>query len=327
VNESLHCTRCDSPLESGDLRCSICGLSAPDSSTRAPAATIQVLRCRSCSAAVSYDAKVGAPNCSFCDSVMQLEELVDPVEQTGGYIPFRVDRAAARATLQRWLSSQGFFRPKDLASRARLESIKAIYWVAWVCDARAYVTWTADSNEGSGRSAWAPHSGATQMVFDDVLVSASRGLNDKEVAALAPFIQLHDVRAEPSELDFETPIALETFDVQRSGARRRIVSAIHRTAARRVEAQHVPGERFRKVQASALLEALETRRLAFPAWVFAYRYKDKLYRAVVSGEDAGGITGTVPFSLARLFMVIGIVIAAGLLVLMLVPALLRFFLG
>lgn len=326
MTATFDCERCESPLESGDLRCAICGRAAPDPGERTTQASIQVLRCESCSAAVSYDAKVGAPSCSFCDSVMHLETLSDPVEQTEGYVPFRVTHDEARSTLRAWLRNQGFFRPSDLAQRAQLESIKAIYWVAWVCDARAYVTWAADSNEGAGHSAWAPHSGALRMQFDDLLVSASRGLLDKEVLALTPFIELHSVASEPSVLEDGTPIALETFDMQRSGARRRIVSAIHHAAARRVEQGHIPGDRFRNVHTSALLEALETRRLALPAWVFAYRYKDRLYRAVVSGENAKGITGTVPFSLARLFMVIGIVIVAGLAALTLVPLLFSFFL-
>ncbi|MCA8980931.1 MAG: zinc ribbon domain-containing protein [Planctomycetes bacterium] len=321
------CSRCESPLEAGDLRCAICGRAAEEHARSVARASIQVLRCESCGAAVSYDAKVGAPNCSFCDSVMRLEELVDPVEQTEGYAPFRVTRDEARAALAAWLKRQGFFRPADLAQRARLESIKAIYWVAWVCDARAYVTWTADSNEGAWRSAWAPHSGAVQLAFDDVLVSASRGLREEEVRALAPYVDLKAVAAEPSVLSDGTPVALETFDVQRSGARRRIVSAIHRSAAHVVERDHVPGTRFREVHTSALLESLETRRLALPAWVFAYRYEDRLYRAVVSGGDARGITGKLPFSLARLFLVIGAVILAGLAALTLLPILLRFFLG
>lgn len=327
MNHRTPCERCASPLEPGDLRCAICGRATADSTDHGAAIAIRVLRCPSCSAAVSYDAQVGAPNCSFCDSVMYLEDLLDPVEQTEGYIPFRVTREAAQRRVRSWLANQGFFRPADLSRRATLESIKAIYWVAWICDASAYVTWTADSNEGSGRSAWAPHSGSTRMEFDDVLVSASRGLHNSEVLALAPYISVQSVQLTPTEFEDGTTIAIETFDVQRSGARRRIVSEIQRGAAMRVEATEVPGTRIRKVHTSALLEALETRRLALPAWVFAYRYKGKLYRAVVSGENDAGITGTVPFSMARLLMLIGAIIAAGLIALTLVPSIFGFFVG
>jgi hypothetical protein len=313
VTIALTCERCVSPLEAGDLRCAVCGREAPDTGPAPDTLSIQVLRCESCGAAVSYDAAVGAPNCSFCDSVMHLEDITDPVEQTGAYLAFAVSQEEARRRVKNWLANQGFFRPADLAQRAKLESIKAIYWVAWICDARAFVTWTADSDLGAGRSAWAPHSGETPMHFDDLLISASRGLQQAEVAALFDHYPLDRFAPRPVPPEGDVPVAFETFDVQRSGARRTILHAVRRAAARRVEAHHVPGKRFRKVHASALLEALETRRVALPAWVFAYRYKGKLYRAVVCGSDAAGITGTVPFSWARLLIVIGAVLAFALL--------------
>jgi hypothetical protein len=308
------CARCETPLERGDLRCAICGLGTPDQQEAEQNIAIQVLRCEGCGAAVAFDAAVGAPNCSFCNSVMRLDELIDPPEQTGGYLPFRVDRGAAQAHLKRWLGSRGFFRPKDLASRSHLESLKPLYWVAWVFDAEAEVTWTADSNLGGRRSSWAPHAGAASMVFDNLLVSASRGLSDGEVDAIADSFELGEIEGEPhaspkGSVDLDAAL-LESFDVQRSLARRRIVRAIEATAAARVEQNHVPGSRFRKVKASVLLEKLVTRRLSFPAWVLAYRYDGKLYRAVISGQDASAMTGTSPFSYARLFMVLGIAVVA-----------------
>jgi hypothetical protein len=308
------CKRCESPLERGDLRCAICGLGAPqpeDDGERV--LSIQVLRCEGCGAAVAFDAAAGAPICSFCNSVMRLDELVDPPEQTGGYLPFLVNRKAAQAKLKVWLGDRGFFRPKDLASQAHLESLKPLFWVGWLFDAKAEVTWTADSNHDAWRSSWAPQSGATKMVFDNLLVSASRGLSDDEVDVIAGSYNLSEINEQPGaapvgSVDLEGAL-LETFDVQRSLARRRIVHAIEATAASRVERNLIPGTRFRKVHASVLLEGLETSRLSFPAWVLAYRYKEKLYRAVISGQDVNAITGTSPFSYARLFMVIAVVAA------------------
>lgn len=315
ANETLPCCeRCQTPLERGDLRCAICGLGAPDTGDDGgKKLSIQVLRCEGCGAAVAYDAKVGAPSCSFCDSVMRLDELVDPPEQTGGYLPFRVNKVEAQATLKAWLGDRGWFRPRDLASRSKLESLKPLFWVGWVFDAKAEVTWTADSNLGSRRSNWAPHSGATSMVFDNLLVSASRGLNDDEVDHISDSYTLAEIGPEPhsspaNSVDLDGAL-VESFDVQRSLARKRIVHAIERTAAARVADHHVPGSRCRKVHASVLLEGLETRRLSLPAWVLAYRYDGKLYRAVISGQDATVITGTSPFSYKRLLLAIGI--AAG----------------
>lgn len=305
------CERCRTPLERGDLRCAICGLSSPSEVAEAgQKIAIQVLRCEGCGAAVAYDAKVGAPSCSFCSSVMRLDEISDPPEQTGGFLPFRVTKVEAQGALKLWLADRGFFRPRDLASRATLESLKPLFWVGWIFDARADVTWTADSDLGSQRSSWAPHSGETSMEFNNLLVSASRGLNDDEVDHISDSYTLAEVGPDPhsspaGSVDLEGAL-IESFDVQRSLARKRIVRAIERTAAGRVAAHHVPGTRSRKVHASVLLEELETRRLSLPAWVLAYRYEGKLYRAVISGQDAAAITGTSPLSFKRVLLAIGI---------------------
>ena len=303
------CERCACPIERGDLRCAVCGLGTPVQAATNESLRIQVLRCGGCGAAVSYDAAVQAPACAFCSSVMHIEELVDPPEQTGAFLPFRVSHEEAARGLKSWLGSRGFFRPSDLASRARLEALQPILWVGWVFDARCEVTWTADSNLGSRRSAWAPHAGHAELDFRNLLVSASRGLDEKEVDVLTPSYDLSDLRAEPAvdcELHLER-IHRETFDVQRSAARRRITRAVETTAARVIGNDYVPGSRVRNVHTSVLLQGLETQRLAFPAWVLAYRYKEKLYRAVVSGQDASCMTGESPLSLRRIALVVGLV--------------------
>ena len=85
----LTCERCDSPIERGDLRCSICG-----QETSAPAAQdaleVRILRCAGCGAVVAYDPDRRAATCSFCDSVFAEETVEDPVEQSDAYLPFTV---------------------------------------------------------------------------------------------------------------------------------------------------------------------------------------------------------------------------------------------
>jgi hypothetical protein len=263
-----------------------------------------VLRCGQCGAATRYDARSESLRCSFCSGELKPEELTDPVEQTEAYLPFTVDREGARVALKSWLGNLGFFRPSDLKSAARIEDLRPLWWAGWVFDAHARVSWTADSNAGAGRSDWAPHSGQTDMVFDDVLISASRGLNDKEAYTLSASYSLTTALPE-----IEAPAddaTLEAFDVQRSQARARVTHGIRRAAAGRLQESHIPGSRFRNIHVRALLTGLDTRRMSFPAWVMAYRYEHKLFRVVISGQDAGVLMGKAPISWAK---ILGIVAA------------------
>ncbi|MGZ0168894.1 MAG: hypothetical protein ACKVHE_05025 [Planctomycetales bacterium] len=301
-----NCERCETPLETGDLRCSICGQVSPADRPQAEKLTVQVLRCKGCGAATAYDIKHQAPSCTFCDSVVEVETLEDPLEQSEGYLPFTIGQDEARKAMRHWLSSLGWFRPSDLTTSARLEQLKPLWWVGWVFDAESLVSWAADSNAGSRRSAWAPHSGQVDMTFDDILVSASRGLSDTEFSAIGPGCDLASIRDQPEGAQNAT---IEQFELQRSQARQQIIGAIQNIAANRVEQQHVPGTSFRKTHVSVVLRKLITRRISLPAWVLAYRYKGRLYRMVISGQDASYVTGTAPYSVAKIICVVICVVA------------------
>ncbi len=304
-----HCKRCESPLEHGDLRCAICGQAAPvaDEANK-ETLVVQILRCTGCGAAVAYDAKRRAPSCSFCGEVMEVESIEDPMEQTEHYLPFTVSEDEARAALSTWLKSLGWFRPADLVSSAQLTHLKPLWWVAWVFDADAFVSWTADSNAGSGRSAWAPHAGQNNLRFDDILVSASRGLTEKEVSGITPGLNLSTQREQPEGASEDA--TLEQFDVQRSQARQQVAGAIQNIAAARVQQNHVPGSSFRNVHVSVVLRKLITRRLSLPAYVLAYRYKEQLYRVVICGQNTRLVVGSAPVSYFKIFLVVGMVLGA-----------------
>lgn len=308
MNTTLSCChRCETPLEAGDLRCSICGQAVPFASEPRGHVEVQILRCTGCGAAVTFDPEYQAPSCGFCGSVFRVEKLDDPMEQSEGFLPFTTNQNAARLALKHWLGTLGWFRPNDLKSAARLEQLKPIWWVGWVFDAEALVSWTADSNAGSGRSAWAPHSGQVGMEFDDILVSASRGLSDSEAAVVGAACDVNSVRPDPEGTG---DAIIEHFDVQRSQARRQIIDAIQETAASLVESQHIPGSRFRNVNVAVLLRKLVTRRLSFPAWVLAYRYKQRLYRVVICGQDGSHVVGSAPYSVVKIALVIAACIGA-----------------
>ena len=314
------CHRCQSPIERGDLRCAICGLPTP-ATPQAGFATDEVvaaiLRCNGCGAAVAYDAKVGAPKCGFCGSVMEVETPEDPIEEAQSFLVFRVDAEQAKAALSQWMGTLGWFRPRDLSSKSTVDSLKPLWWAGWVFDARVDVSWAADSNAGSGRSDWAPHSGRMSLALEHVVVSASRGLEESEIAQLVPGYNLADATPEPHEHPGAT---VEQFAVQRSAARQTIAAALGSQAANYASAQ-VPGSSQRNLHVSVLPERMVTHRLAFPAYVLAYRYDDKLYRAIVHGQNAGIVIGKAPMAWGRIAAIIAAALVAVVVIALVVGAL------
>jgi len=310
------CARCESPIEGDDLRCPICSQAIPAGDRDRPKAQVDVLRCEGCGAAVSYNEKARAPKCAFCGSVMRLETPVDPMEQTGRFLPFTVSRAEAADAYRRWLQGLGWFRPSDLASTARLESLKALWWVGWVFLADALVSWAADSDHGRRKAPWAPHAGQMEMPFRDILVPATRGLTEAETTHLTPSYRLETAREMPEGADDEAVV--EQFDIRRSAARQRVAEAMGRLAEDGVKDGPLPGSRFRNFAAAILLRRLQTLRYAFPAYVAAYRYRGRLFRTVISGQDATSVLGSAPYSPWKIAGAIG---GAALLVVLLVVVL------
>jgi hypothetical protein len=266
-------------------------------------ATVEVLRCTGCGAAVTYNASAQAPECVFSGSVAQLEVPDDPLEQTDHFLPFTVDRPLAKEAFRRWLGSLGWFRPSDLVSASTIESIRPLWWVGWVFHAGALVSWTVDSDFGAQRADWAPHAGQTELDFDDIVVPASRGLSPEETAYLTPG---YDLSTALNEVDAEMSDAVvERFEVQRSSAREVVARRIREVTRRRLEEGRLPGSTFRNLNTAVLLSRLVTRRYAFPSWVLAYRYRNSLYRTVLCGQTEERIHGTAPYSVAKVLLALG----------------------
>lgn len=312
--ENPVCRRCESPVEIDDLRCPVCRHAAPEVARPDRAETsVEILRCDGCGAAVSFDVGAQAPKCAFCGSKTRVEVPEDPIEQTELFLPFTIEGAAAESAYRLWLGGLGWFRPGDLLAASTLESVKPLWWVGWVFDSDATVSWTADSNAATRRADWAPHAGETKLEYRNVVVSASRGLTYEETDHLVTSYDLGSAGGEP--VGGGDAAVIERFDVPRSSAREQVMAMIERVAEHRLKEGHIPGTRFRNLHVSVLLRRLVRRRFAFPSYVLAYRYKDKLYRTVLSGQDENRILGTAPYSTARILLAVfgGLLAAATLL--------------
>ena len=309
------CARCQTALEDGDLRCAICAFPVPGAARPDGPRHAQVLRCNGCGAAIAFSPDAQAPRCGFCGATMAIEQPVDPIETAQLQLPFTVDRRAAETALRGWLSVRGWFAPLALSSEAVLESLTPLSWAAWLVNAEALVTWAADSDAGAHRSNWAPHAGQVSLSFRDILVPASRGLRVRECRRLIPYYDLRRpvvIEAEPADGDVHSTI--ESFDAQRSAARRYVQDRIEAAAKVRVE-PHIPGRRFRNVHVACLLERQTTERIALPVWVLAYRYRGEPYRALVHGQHPDIVVGRSPIDWSKVAWLSAIALAITALVL------------
>lgn len=289
----MNCRRCESQLETDELRCPVCSLVAPPSAAHQGAATMKVLRCETCGAAMArWSAETQAVRCVFCDAQAKLQELVDPMEQTEAWVPFRLDAPDARTAVKRWLGQRGFFAPGDLASSSIIENLTPVYYPAWAFTVRADVWWAADDGGP-------PSAGRLTSQFENIVVPASTGLTADEARELARHTDVSQVEPRAPE---QNGLVTEVFDVPRSRARDIVAQRVEALTRAVVIKDHLPGGTYKKLALSVVLTRLSTRRLGLPAWILAYHYRGRSYRLVVHGQDGARAMGDAPLSLARIFL-------------------------
>lgn len=294
------CARCHSLLEPEDLRCPVCALPVPFAPAQGEARTMaRILRCEHCAAAVNYDVSAQAPKCDFCQSVMHLEEPDDPVEEAQLVLPFAVSSEEAAQALRQWLRSQGFFAPSSLSKQATLASMTPLWWAAWWVQGEALVSFAGDSEAGRNRASWAPHCGQTRIHISQLLLPATKGLTHEECQQLISAYRLQSGQAAPQGAD---GARIERFGIPRSAAREQIDRGLQ-MYTHAVGHEAVPGKRKRKVSTVAMLKSMQTTRCALPAYILTYRYRDRIYRALVHGQDGTRVVGKAPVSVAKIVAV------------------------
>lgn len=277
----------------------------------------KVFRCENCGAQVTYVGATISSGCSFCGSEHVVERTGDvdriPPESV---VPFAVNHARARGLWQSWLG-KGLFRPKKLLDLATGEQLRGVYVPHWTYDARAWSRWTAEAGYhymvtvGSGqharqemRTRWESASGERTDGFDDILVCASKGLDDRLMDEAKPF----DLdRVEPYRSEFLSGFAAEEYTVDLPGGWERAREWANGIQTRRCSGD-VPGDTQRSLRVWTQYGDVTWKHLLVPLWIATYRWKGKTFRFMVNGQT-GKVVGTAPVSIVKVGIAILLVAA------------------
>ncbi|HVA51748.1 MAG TPA: hypothetical protein VNH11_35735 [Pirellulales bacterium] len=306
------CPVCQALLDEEDLFCGNCGAEAPAAEARqadASRAFTYNFRCSACGASMSYDASAGRLRCPFCGSEDLSKQADAKTISPTRVVPFVMTRDQAVAAMRAWLG-RGFWRPGDLAQQAMVVSMTPVYVPCWVFQATTHTFWAADTGQtpGGARGQWFPLFGEHRGRHEGLLVAASGALTPAETTAISPFDLSKGV--EPGGVDLDN-ITVEQFAVPRKYARplaRAGLEGLEQLACR----QYVPG-RCRNLKVNVRLEGLSSEPVLLPAWIMAYRYRDRVFRFLLNGQT-GAATGQAPVSYRKIALAVGIALAAAVLI-------------
>lgn len=277
----------------------------------------KVFRCENCGAEVTYAGAIVSSSCSFCGSEHVVERVgeVDRIPPES-VVPFQVNLARAKDLWRTWLA-KGLFRPKKLLDLATGERLKGVYVPHWTYDTRAWSRWTADAGYsytvtvGSGqnqrtitRVRWVPASGERTDFFNDILVCASRGLDDRLMDQAKPY----DLDgAERYQSEFLSGFAAEEYTVDLPSGWESARGWANDQQSRRCSGD-VPGDTQRFLRVWTQHGDVTWKHLLVPLWIATYRWKGKPYRFMVNGQT-GKVVGTAPVSIVKVGLAVALVAA------------------
>ncbi|MDQ3365898.1 MAG: hypothetical protein M3680_10765 [Myxococcota bacterium] len=270
--------------------------------------------CNQCGASLAFEG-VRTQTCPYCASPNFVERAPGANQPDPTYcVTFAGDAGWAQQRFERWLGNRTMFADSALR-RARIEDLRGVYLPAYLYSAVARTDYTAqigehytetetytttDSQGNSKRATrtvtrteYRPLAGRHIGYVTDVIVSASSGLPNDELARVEPF-ELRQLRRftpalvagwiheEFSRLPDDCERLSRAEAVEEVGARLRAF---------------MPGDSYSDLSWRTSVEWESLDPVLVPVWVFAVRYRtDKPVLRVVINGQTGKVGGRVPLS-------------------------------
>lgn len=285
--------------------------------------------CSNCGATTNAVALGSSIRCPFCGSEHVISGPVDPgAPQPEALIPFSFPDANVEPAYRKWLG-EGFFRPKDITSKANSHKMQAVYIPVWDTSAHARSSWTAQagytenvpgtgdqSSNSQTRTRWEQVSGSHSESYERLLISASKGLPQDWLDRLDDLDWGQIKGFDPSYLlgrEVEQSVLDRSAAVS---AAREEIEERERNACTNL----VPGDTQKDVRVSTEISDVKSRLVYLPVWLASFQYNDKVYRCIVNGQT-GKVTGDAPLNAFRVGAVIagvvGLIAAIVLLIVLL----------
>jgi len=281
-----------------------------------------LVNCQGCGAETELEANQQSASCPFCDTPLIVQQAqTKQVIKPKGILPFKITKKEARNNFKSWLSKL-WFAPNDLKKQiTQHDKFKGIYLPFWTYDCNTntnysgkrgdyyYESVSSTDNDGNTtskqerRTRWSRVNGRVYNSFDDILVPATTSLNKEKLKALEPWNlkklvdykdeYLSGYQAETYQIDLKTGY---------SSAKTTMDSRIRREVER-----DIGGDKQRIDSVNTHYQDATFKHILLPAWVSAYRYKDKLYQIIVNAQT-GEVQAMRPLSWIKITLAITAII-------------------
>lgn len=284
--------------------------------------TARVVSCKNCGASTTLPPEVNSDNCVFCTSPLVLSEAENKQIVRPHYIlPFEVPQQQAFDAFRNWMKRL-WFAPSDLSKLASSSAsqLRGMYIPHWSYDADTVTDYEGSRGDYyyqtetytetvNGReetrtrevryTRWTHASGRVDNRFDDVLISASNSLPQKVANRLEPWKlealahyndqYVSGFRSELYQIDPATGL---------NEAKERMDPEIRDTIC-----SDIGGDEQSISSYQVVYNNIALKYLLLPAWISAYKYKNKVYHFTVNAST-GEVVGERPYSAFKIALAV-----------------------
>jgi ribosomal protein S27E len=279
------------------------------------------VNCDGCGSVVVFEPPEVAGACSFCGAMIVAQpKAADPMIAPDAVLPVKVTKDAAQKEVREWLATR-WFAPNALKKMAEEEGIAGVYLPFWTyaADTQSQYTGgrgvhyytteyytTTDSNGNSVQesrqvmqTAWSPASGEIARNFDNVLVPATKSVNEARLNALEPWDLPSLCAYEPAYL---AGFKAQRYQIELPAGFEKAKAVMEVTIARDVR-KNIGGDEQRIDRVETQTSNETFRHLLLPVWIGAYRFQGKVFQVVVNART-GEVQGERPYSVAKIAMLV-----------------------
>lgn len=254
--------------------------------------------CKSCGGEIVGDQNTAATSCPFCGNPVVMTERLSGVLKPDYVIPFKLDKKAAKAALNKHYSGKRFL-PKVFKEQNHIDEVKGIYVPFWLfdTDADANIRYRAtrvrswsDSNYHYTETSFFSVSRGGSIGFERVPVDGSTKMADDLMETIEPF----DFSG---AVDFQTAYLAgylaDKYDVDAEQSIERANQRI-RKSTEDAFASTVRGYATVTPEATSVrLHNGKTKYALYPVWLLNTTWNGKKYTFAMNGQT-GKFVGDLP---------------------------------
>lgn len=274
------------------------------------------VKCGSCGAEQDLARDTFAGRCRFCATPIVSEGYAQRLVKPRSLIPFQVAQPQAQAAFRQWINGL-WLAPSALKQYARGDGgIQGVYVPYWTFDCSTETDYTGERGTDHTRSytdsngqhrtetetTWTRVSGHVSNLFDDVLVSGSPTLQRLSFFGADRFFTWDTKALVPYAEEFVAGFSAEAYQVnleQGFAAGKEIIDGRIVASIKR----DIGGDHQRVGSVHTEYSDLTFKHVLVPVWISAYRYRDKVYRFMINGQN-GAVQGESPKSWVKITLLV-----------------------